>query len=153
MAAGLTILIAFGTTNAFVAGVSRLGYALGREGHFPAWFAGLSPSGVPVRSVLAIGFYAGAGMALAYTLGWGPEPFLAVPNSLGIATYLIGTAAGVRLLAGRDRLLAALACGLCTLVLPFAGASLGVVAAAAAGALTYRRWRRGGVPPSTARTA
>lgn len=136
-AAGMALLISLGTANAFVAGTSRLGYALGRDGAFPAWFATLNPRGVPVRSVLAVGVYAGAGLLLAYIMGWGAETFLVVSNSLSIATYLIGTAAGIRLLRQRDRLLAWVAFGLCAIVFPFAGGSIMLTVGVAIASLAY----------------
>jgi hypothetical protein len=41
-------------------------------------------------------------------------------TSLGLATYVVGTAASVRLLAGRSRILAAAALLTCLAMLPFA---------------------------------
>lgn len=119
----LALFVSMGTINAFVAGTSRLGYALGRDGSFPAWMGLLNDRGVPTRSVLAVGFYAGAGLLVAYLFSLHAEHFLFISNSLGIATYIIGTAAGVRLLQTRARLLALISLTLCLMVIPFAGAS------------------------------
>jgi amino acid efflux transporter len=138
VAAVAAVLITVGTANAFVAATSRLGYALGRDNSLPAPMARLSRRGVPAASVLVVASIAGGGLALAYLRGWGAEDFLVVPNSLVIVVYVVGTAAGARLLAGRARLLAVAAAALCLAILPFAGASLLVPAAVAAGALLYR---------------
>ena len=132
-------VITLATVNAYVAATSRLGYALARDGAFPAWLATLGSRGVPVRAVLAVGSYAACGMLLSYAAGWGPEALLVVPTSLGLATYIIGTAAGVKLLTGGSRLLAGIALLMCLAVLPFAGAFIGLPIAVAATALSYRR--------------
>jgi hypothetical protein len=55
-------------------------------------------------------------------------------------------AAGVRLLAGPARLLAAVAALLCLAIIPFAGGSLLLPAALALAALSYRAWRRRHAP-------
>jgi amino acid efflux transporter len=94
---------------------------------------------VPVVSVGAVGAYASIGLALAYAVGWGPERLLIIPNSLGIATYVVGTAAGVRLLGGRHRWLAGLSLVLCLTIFPFAGAALALPLAVAPAAWLYRR--------------
>ena len=78
------------------------------------------------------------------TDGYGSQPFLVVPNSLVIVVYVIAMAAAVRLLSGRARLLAAAGLVPSLVILPFAGVSLVIPAAVAAGALGYRflRFRR-----------
>jgi amino acid efflux transporter len=139
VAAGMALLICLGTANAYVAATSRLGYALARDGSFPVCLARLDRRGVPVVSVGAVGAYASIGLALAYAVGWGPERLLIIPNSLGIATYVVGTAAGVRLLGGRHRWLAGLSLVLCLTIFPFAGAALALPLAVAPAAWLYRR--------------
>jgi amino acid efflux transporter len=141
IAAGSAVVITIGTANAFVAATSRLGYALGRDQSLPQPMARLSRRDVPVVSVLIVGTIAGGGLALAYARGWGAEAFLIVPNSLVIVVYVIGMAAGVRLLRGRGRLLALAAAALCLAILPFATGSLLLPFALAAAALLYRRWQ------------
>jgi amino acid efflux transporter len=98
----------------------------------------LSRRAVPAVSILVVGAIAGGGLLLAYLRRWGAEAFLAVPNSLVIIVYLVGMTAGVRLLAGPARLLAATAAVLCLAILPFAGVSLLIPAAVTAAALAYR---------------
>lgn len=142
VAAGLALLISLGTANAFVAATARLGYALARDGAFPRWLGTLDDRGVPAPAVLAVGVYAAVGLMLAYVAHWGAEQLLVVPNSLGIATYLIGTAAGVRVLSGRARRLAALSLALCLVAFPFAGASGALPLAVAAAAWSYRHIRK-----------
>jgi amino acid efflux transporter len=135
----MALVISMATVNAYVAATSRLGYALARDGAFPGWLAALNSSGVPVRAVLAVGGYAACGMLVSYAAGWGPEDLLAIPTSLGLATYVVGTAAGVRLLAGWSKLLAAAALLMCLAMLPFTGVFVLLPIAVAMVALLYRR--------------
>ena len=62
-----------------------------------------------------------------------------VPTSLGLATYIVGSAAGTRLMAGGTRLLATISMLLCLVVFSFAGAFVGLPVAVAATAWLYRR--------------
>lgn len=137
--AAAALLIALATVNAVIAATSRLGYALARDGAFPRAFHRLSRQLIPATSVIFIGCYACAAVGVSYPAGWGAEDLLVVPNSLIIMTYVAGTAAGVRLLAGVHRFLAALATALCAALLPFAGISLLIPAAVTIAALAYRR--------------
>src|SRR6266704_1523819 len=108
VAAAAATIISLATANAFVAATSRLGYALGRDGALPAPMSRLTRRDVPAVSILVVGAIAGGGLLLAYLRRWGAEAFLAVPNSLVIIVYVVGMAAGVRLLTGPARLLAGL---------------------------------------------
>lgn len=146
VAAGTAFVISLGTSNAFVAATSRLGYALARDGAFPGWMAILAGNGVPVRSVLAVGGIAAAGLGLCHLAGWGAEQVLVVPNSLGIATYIIGAAAGTRLLSGKYRLMALVSLAMCLAAFPFAGASIALPPAVAAAAWLYLRLGRRNTP-------
>ena len=143
VAATGAVVITLGTANAFVAATSRLGYALGRDEAFPRAMARLNARGVPTVAVIAVGALAGGALVLAYVRSWGAEAFLVVPNSLVIVVYLIGMAAGLRLLHGRARVLALVAFALCLVILPFAGVSLVLPLGVALAALLYRRHRRG----------
>jgi amino acid efflux transporter len=133
--------IALGTTNAFVAGTSRLGYALGRDGGFPDPIGRLTRSRVPRNGILAVGAVAAGALGLTLLAGWGAEKVVVVPASLVIATYLVGMAAGVRLLHGGGRVLAGLAFVSCALIAPFVGASVLIPLTVMVGALLYRRRR------------
>lgn len=133
--------ISLGTTNAFVAAASRLGYALGRDGAFPEPIGRLTRSGLPRNGILAVGGVAFGALAVALVAGWGADSLLVVPASLVIATYLVGMAAGVRLFRRRRRAVAGLALASCVLVAPFVGASVVVPLAVTVAALLYRRHR------------
>ncbi len=139
--AGIAVLITLGTANAYAAATSRLGYALGRDKTLPDWMGQLTARSIPRNALLAIGGLAAGGLLLCYCLGWEAEQLLIIPNSLGLATYLIGTAAGVRILAGWQRWIAATALLLCSAIFPFAGASILLPLALAVVAFLYRKWR------------
>jgi amino acid efflux transporter len=143
LAAGLALVISLGTVNAFVAATSRLGYALARDGSFPRPLARLDARGVPRVSVAAVALWAGVALGIAYAAGWGAEELLVVPNSLVLITYILGMAAALRLLSGRNRALAALALLLSLVLVPFAGVALVLPAVVALAAVGYRRWRGG----------
>jgi amino acid efflux transporter len=139
IAAGIAVIISLSTANAFVAATSRLGYALGRDGAFPAWLGRLNRRRIPQAAVLAVGGFALLGLLLTYLAGSDAEQLLAVPNSLGLATYLIGMAAGVRLLRGWGRALAVSALLMSLAAFPFAGASVILPLALAVAAILYRQ--------------
>jgi amino acid efflux transporter len=135
VAAVTALVITAGTTNAFVAATSRLGYALGRDRSLPSALARLSARDVPGVSILTVGAIATAALALAYVAGWGAEAFLVVPNSLVLIVYVAAMTAGVRLLRGTSRAIAATAAVLCLAIVPFAGVSLVVPATVAVAAI------------------
>jgi amino acid efflux transporter len=141
VAAAMAVVIALGTTNAFVAATSRLGYALARSGSFPSSLATLDALGVPKTSVNVVAVWALTVLGITYVLGWGAENLLVVPNSLVIITYIIGMAAAIRLLRGRDRLPAVIALGACIVLVPFAGVGLAIPGAVAVAAWLFRHWR------------
>lgn len=144
IAALAALVISLGTTNAFVAATSRLGYALGRDEAFPEALGRLDPAGVPRNSILAVGAVAAMALAATAAAGWGAEDLVFLPSALVIAVYVVGMAAGVRLLDGAARALALVGCLACLAVVPFIGASALVpVVLAAAAAVYRRRW-----PPS-----
>ena len=143
LTAVIALLLSLGTVNAFIATTSRLGYALARDGVFPAALAKVTPGGVPLTAVLAVGGCAGAGLVVTYLAHWGPETLLVVPNSLVIVTYIVGMAAGVRLLSGKQRLLALFAGLLCLVLVPFSGGVFVIPVVVALLALAYHRWLRG----------
>lgn len=134
-------VISLGTTNAFIASVSRLAYALGRDAWLPNPVGRLDARGVPTRGVWLVSAVGAAGLLLGYFGDWGTEDIVGIPASLVLVTYLAGTAAGIRLLSGRARAGAATAFVLTALVTPFVASYVAVPVAVAALALAYR-WTR-----------
>lgn len=141
VAAVAAMLISLGTANAFVAAASRLGYALARDGAFPAPLARLNRASAPGLAVLATGAIAGAALLASLVGGFGAARILAVPNSLGIATYVLGLAAAVKLLPGWPRTWALLALLPTLAILPFSQVALALPVLVGGAALAYRRLR------------
>jgi amino acid efflux transporter len=141
IAAVIAVIVCVGTINAFIAGVARLGYALARDRSAPGWLATLDQRGTPIAGVLLIGVFAEGGLLVSWLVGLDATFWLALPNTLVLLTYILGMAAGARLLSGRARLLALLSLLLCLLALPFTGASLWLALLIALAALAYR-WAR-----------
>lgn len=134
----LAFVISLGTTNAFMASVSRLGYALGRDGWMPRAMGSRSTNGAPVVGILVVTACGAGGLVLAYLSGRGAEDVVGMPAALVLVTYLIGTAAGVRLLSGRSRLYAGAAFVLTALIAPFAAAYIVVPIVVGGAAVGYR---------------
>jgi amino acid efflux transporter len=108
VAAAVAVVVSLGTTNAFVAGVSRLGLSLARDGWLPSPVATVR-GGVPVGGVLAVAGTATGTLVVSAGAGWGTETLVVVPATLVVAVYVAAAAAGLRLLRGWGRACAALA--------------------------------------------
>ncbi|MCL6625703.1 APC family permease [Alicyclobacillus shizuokensis] len=139
----LALVICLGTTNAFVASISRLAYSLSHEGLAPAWFDHVNEQrSTPQRAVLLVGALAGVGLVVTYVFNLSMSQLVYIPNSLGIATYILGTAAGVRLLrAWIGKVCAGVACALCLIAYPFVGTFIQIPLVVAALCIGYLLWR------------
>lgn len=120
VAALIAVIISLGTTNAFIAGVSRLGYSLGRDGWLPHPVARVSATGVPRGGIALVASIAYAGIAIAWARGRGTETLIVVPSTLVVTVYLLAAAAGVKLLNGIGRACAAITVFMTLLVAPSA---------------------------------
>jgi amino acid efflux transporter len=136
----IVLFIALGTTNAFVAATSRLGYALSRDGMFPRPLSRLNTRQVPDVAITVVGGWALLTLTINHVTGSGIETLIVLPNSLVLIVYLVTTVAAIRLLTGRQRLLPLIGAAMVATLIPFAGIALAVPAAVAALALTY--WYR-----------
>lgn len=116
-AAVIAVVISLGTTNAFIAGVSRLGYSLAKEGWLPRPAAYVSSS-VPVGGVLAVALVAFGGLGLAWLCSWGTETLVVIPSTLVVFVYLAAAVAGIKLLSGRGRAVAIVSVVLIAVVVP-----------------------------------
>lgn len=115
------VVICLGTTNAFVASVSRLGYALARDGWAPRVLERQNRHGTPHVAVLAVGTIGAAGLVGAVVFNWGTDDIVFIPSVLVLATYLLGAAAATRLFRGHLRALAITTMVLLLVTVPFAG--------------------------------
>jgi amino acid efflux transporter len=143
----LALLIIFSTLNAYTAGMARVVLVVARDGGLPRALARVDPgTGVPARALTLL-YVLGLAMLAAYR-GFGADlqTALLIPSGAAILVYVIGTAAGLRLLrgtgAGRAMPWASLV--LSVAVFPFVGAwSLAALGLAAAAWATARvRGRR-----------
>ncbi|QQE78225.1 APC family permease [Alicyclobacillus sp. SO9] len=139
----IALVICLGTTNAFVASISRLAYSLSHEMLAPAWLNHVNEQrSTPQRAVLLVGVLAGAGLVVTYVFNLSMSELVYVPNSLGIATYILGTAAGVKLLKSRvGKAAAGIAFGLCLVAYPFVGTALSIPLIVGITCVTYIVWR------------
>ncbi|HET7579574.1 MAG TPA: amino acid permease [Bacillales bacterium] len=143
VAAIAAFTICLGTTNAFVASMSRLGYALSHEQMAPAWLDQINEKyATPGRAVLLVGFIAAVGLLASFVFEIGLGRLVLIPNSLAIATYVVGTAAGVKLIKKKlGKVMAAIACMLCLTAYPFIGSFIAIPVALAIGCIGYVKWR------------
>jgi amino acid efflux transporter len=164
LTAGAAVLLTVGTTNAYVAGATRLAGSLVQEGSMPRWMA---------RPYAPLAVIAAAGAAILGLLAAGlveVDPIVRAISACFVAVYVAATAAGVRLLDGRLRCAAALSLALVVAVLAFSGPYVAAPAAVAllagafvsvrAGGAVWRggsgepdcrtAWRAGGATPAPA---
>lgn len=136
-------IICLGTTNAFVASISRLGYALGRDGWLPRPLARINSRSVPAAGVWTVGGIGATGLLLAFLRGWGTQDIVYIPSVLVLTTYLLGCASAARLLHGRARALALIALVLLLAVTPFASWRLLLPSPSLSPRSGTDRWPRG----------
>ncbi|WP_263729489.1 APC family permease [Cellulomonas sp. SG140] len=136
------VVICVGTINAYVASVSRLGYALARDGWAPAALERRNRHGAPANAILVVAGIGTVGLAGAALLGWGTGGIVVIPSVLVLATYLVASAAAVRLLTGARRLVAVVAVVLLLLAVPYVGRGLAIPLLVAAVAAVVHRARR-----------
>lgn len=143
-------VLAFTPLNAYVAGMSRLAYAMARSGDLPGWAARLHPATqVPHRILLVLGAACLAALGVAYVADLGIAELLPISTSSFLATYVLSMTAAVRLLDGGARVLAVISLVACVAVLAFAGALALWLVGVAAVALAYGAWTaRAGQSPS-----
>lgn len=139
----LAFIICLGTNNAFIAGISRLGYSLSRKHLAPFWLDYVHDKhSTPSRSILLVGFIAIIGLVLCFIFNIKLNQLVFIPNSLAIATYVIGTAAGVRLLHNtKGKILAGIACILCLSAYPFVGSFILIPILVSLLCIGYIVWR------------
>lgn len=139
----IALVICLGTTNAFVASISRLAYSLSHEKLAPALFDHIHERrSTPQRAVLLVGGLAGIGLVVTCVFNLSLNSLVYIPNSLGIATYILGTAAGVRLIRSWiGKMCAAIACVLCLGAYPFVGTFIEIPIVVAVLCIGYVMWR------------
>lgn len=146
LAAATALLVTYGAMNAYYAGASKLGAALGRDGGFPAWIARGSLAGeVPRRSLTVVSLLSLAAWAVDLAVGVGPEPLILLTSGLFVAVYAFGVAAAIRLLPRRSKAWVCAMAALAVVAILFVVSGVYLIwpALVAGGALLYlRRPRR-----------
>jgi len=134
----VALVISLGTTNAFVASVSRLGYSLARDGWLPRRFGHLNRHSSPAGGICLVAAVGGAGLILAWIFNWGTQQIVYIPSTLVIFVYLLGTASAIKILSGSSRVIAVIGFILTLVTVPFAVGHVLVPIVIALGALGYR---------------
>jgi len=140
--AAVALVLSFGAINAYIAGASRLGAALGRDRVFPAGLArGSLPGQVPHRSLAVLGGLTALALLGQALLGVGVEELMRVTVGFLAAVTTLGCAAAIRLLPkGGGRRIAIVATAFS--VVPLASVGWFLVFPAALAAVAWGRSRR-----------
>lgn len=146
----LAMVIIFATVNAYTAGMSRVVLAVARDGGLPNWLERIDPkSGTPTRSLMLLSGLGLLALTLYYFFQVNLQTALLIPSGAAILVYIIGSAAGVRLLRDRGwrRVFPWISLILSVILLPFVGlAAIGSILAGVAAYLYvryYSGWERG----------
>ncbi|MCC2463984.1 amino acid permease, partial [Bacillus mobilis] len=98
----VAFIICLGTTNAFIASMGRLGYSLGKAEIAPRYLVHINKKReTPTNAVKVVGFIAIIGLLISFVFHISIDKIVLIPNSLGIVTYIVGTAAGMKLIKNR----------------------------------------------------
>jgi len=121
LAAGVGYLACFASMNVYMQGFARLIWSLAEEGKLPAGLARRNRHGVPARALLLVVLSCALCASLASLLELTVDDLIRYANGNFVLIYLLSMAAGVQLLRGVWRWLAAFSCLLCALVLLMLG--------------------------------
>ena len=93
------VMLTLGAMNAYFAGGSRLGAALGRDGSLPSTLAkGSGPGEVPRRSLAVLTIGGALSLVVAAVLDLGLTPLMLLTTGCFTLVYVFGTGAALRLL-------------------------------------------------------
>jgi amino acid efflux transporter len=127
----LAVFIIFGTVNAYTTGMSRVFYAVSRDGGFPSALDHVSSkTNVPDRALITLFALTIPVFAIYYFLRVNLETALLIPSGAAILVYVIGSASGVRIFSRKDSVAAGkktpvifptISLAISLIVLPFVG--------------------------------
>ena len=140
------VAIIFSTVNAYTAGMARIIYAAAKEGSLPRVLATVDPrTGAPRRALTALYLMIAPSLVAFYFLHVDLQSAFLVTSGAAILTYVVGSAAGIKLLRakGAKRALPWVSLVVSLVILPFIGRLLVVSAVVAAAGLVYGRARGG----------
>src|SRR6266699_1710348 len=118
----LAVFVTFGTVNAYVAGMARAYYAAARDGVFPRTLAAVDRrTGVPHHALAFLIVLVLLSLLAFYILNIDFVSAFLMASGAAILTYVIGSAAGIRLLQerGMRRVLPWISLGVSVAPLPF----------------------------------
>ncbi len=94
----VALLLTIGAMNAYFAGASKLGSALGRDGALPLWLAEGSRAGeIPRRSLLVVTVLAAATWGISALAGLDFDVWMVLATGSFAMVYVLGTASAVKL--------------------------------------------------------
>jgi len=143
----LAAVICLGTMNAYMAGLSRLCYAMARDGDLPKFLATLDPkTGTPKSSVLFLLGLNCLSLSIEVFLNLPLRIFFLLQNVAFLVLYILGCISAARLLKHNSLAVAAayFAAAICAVMLPFASGILlypSVIVAIALIVLFYKHRR------------
>ncbi len=147
----LAVFIIFGTENAYMTGMSRVFYAVSRDGGFPRALDHVGEvSKVPDRALIALFGSTIPVFIIYYFFNVNLETALLVPSGAAILVYVIGCASGLRIawkeeITRKSRkliVLSAVSLAISLIVLPFVGWLISFSLIVGISALVYS-WRVG----------
>ncbi len=123
----LAVIVTFGTVNAYTAGMARVYFAAARDGVFPRRLASVDArTGAPRPALIFLVILILAGLIAFYVLNVDITSAFLMTSGAAILAYIIGSAAGIRLLheKGLRRVLPWISLVVSLALLPFIGALL-----------------------------
>ncbi|MBI3110607.1 MAG: amino acid permease [Ignavibacteriales bacterium] len=120
----LAVVIIFATVNAYTAGMSRVILAVARDRGLPKWLDHIDPkTGTPTRSLMMLSGLSLCMLAFYYFFDVDLQTALLIPSGSAVLVYIIGSAAGIKLLKdkGWKRALPWISLALSVVLLPFVG--------------------------------
>jgi amino acid efflux transporter len=128
----IAVFIIFGTVNVYTSGMSRVIYAAAKDGSFPGALTHINEkNSVPDRSLIMLSGSSFIMLSIYYFLKVDLKTALLIPSSAAIIIYILGSAAGIRLLTGKKgKALAWMSLIFSAAILPFVGklAAAGILA-------------------------
>jgi amino acid efflux transporter len=95
----IALVVSMGVLNTYIAAFAKLGSALGRDGHLPAWISQGSEAGeIPRRALAVVGGLFVLYFSVVVIFGINLTPFILIHTSCMVGVYALGMVAAVRLL-------------------------------------------------------
>ncbi len=123
--------------------MGRLGYSLGKEEVAPRYLAHINKNReTPTNAVKVVGYIAIIGLLISFIFHISIDKIVLIPNSLGIVTYIVGTAAGMKLIKNRlGKIFSIVAFTCSVIVYPFIGGVVLIPVVVSFICLCYMRFR------------